>query len=250
MPYKEKTIITSLPLIVCNKLKKDPALRDVPLIIMSSESSDETFEQHRKLRTRAEDYVHKPIGFQELLARIQPLVTLGDGDLPDVAELQAVEVDTRSDARSDARRDERGEAVLDMESLDDGEIVIEEMHSTRPPRMSDRPQPDHANGNGSVSLDAALVEMAPPSVPPAPPPRVSDRPDPRAAALEAAVAEADERLRELERNLGAAQREANRAREDADRAKEETAKARAVATYARTSRNRTHLAAAGRTRLH
>src|SRR6266536_964726 len=39
---------------VCNKLKKDPGLKDVPLIIMSSDSSDETFEQHRKLRTRAE----------------------------------------------------------------------------------------------------------------------------------------------------------------------------------------------------
>src|SRR5262245_36548482 len=64
---------------VCNKLKKDPTLKDVPLIIMSSESSDETFEQHRKLRTRAEDYVHKPITFPDLLARIQPLVVLGNG---------------------------------------------------------------------------------------------------------------------------------------------------------------------------
>src|SRR5262245_39603954 len=62
---------------VCNKLKKDPALKDVPLIIMSSESSDETFEQHRKLRTRAEDYVHKPIAFGELLRHIQVFVNLG-----------------------------------------------------------------------------------------------------------------------------------------------------------------------------
>ena len=62
---------------VCNKLKKDAALRDVPLIIMSSESSDETFEQHRKLRTRAEDYVHKPIAFGELLQHIQAFVSLG-----------------------------------------------------------------------------------------------------------------------------------------------------------------------------
>src|ERR1700733_13438314 len=64
---------------VCNKLKKDPALKDVPLIIMSSESSDETFDQHRKLRPRAEDYVHKPIAFGELLQHIQTFVRLGAG---------------------------------------------------------------------------------------------------------------------------------------------------------------------------
>jgi DNA-binding response OmpR family regulator/chromosome segregation ATPase len=62
---------------VCNKLKKDAALKDVPLIIMSSESSDETFEQHKKLRTRAEDYVHKPIAFGELLQHIQSFVPIG-----------------------------------------------------------------------------------------------------------------------------------------------------------------------------
>src|SRR5271154_2756481 len=61
---------------VCNKLKKDTHLKDVPLVIMSSESSDETFEQHRKLRTRAEDYVHKPIAFGELLQHIRAFVPL------------------------------------------------------------------------------------------------------------------------------------------------------------------------------
>src|SRR2546430_8602697 len=61
---------------VCNKLKKDATLKEVPLVIMSSESSEETFEQHRKLRTRAEDYVHKPIAFGELLLHIQGFVPL------------------------------------------------------------------------------------------------------------------------------------------------------------------------------
>jgi DNA-binding response OmpR family regulator len=69
---------------VCNKLKKDPALKDVPLIIMSSESSEETFDQHRKLRTRAEDYVRKPIAFGELLEHIRVFVPMeepaGDSD--------------------------------------------------------------------------------------------------------------------------------------------------------------------------
>src|ERR1700685_2482609 len=63
---------------VCNKLKKDAKLKDVPLIIMSSESSEETFDQHKKLRTRAEDYVHKPIAFGELLDHIQPLVPIAE----------------------------------------------------------------------------------------------------------------------------------------------------------------------------
>jgi DNA-binding response OmpR family regulator len=67
---------------VCNKLKKDPNLKDVPLIIMSSESSDETFEQHKKLRTRAEDYVHKPIAFGELLLHVQGFVPLAGAANP------------------------------------------------------------------------------------------------------------------------------------------------------------------------
>jgi DNA-binding response OmpR family regulator len=54
---------------VCNKLKKDPALKDVPLIIIH-DSSEETFDQHRKLH--AEDYVRKPIAFGELLSTCAP----------------------------------------------------------------------------------------------------------------------------------------------------------------------------------
>ncbi len=70
---------------VCNKLKKDAQLKDVPLIIMSSESSDDTFEQHKKLRTRAEDYVHKPIALGELLVHIRKLVPLGEAEDADDA---------------------------------------------------------------------------------------------------------------------------------------------------------------------
>src|SRR3954471_4935036 len=78
---------------VCNKLKKDPALKYVPLIIMSSESSDETFEQHRKLRTRAEDYVHKPIAFGELLQHIQSFVRIGDDTSVETGEAEAIIID-------------------------------------------------------------------------------------------------------------------------------------------------------------
>src|SRR4029078_12037183 len=55
---------------VCNKLKRDPSLKSVPLIIMSSDSNEDTFAQHRRLKhSRAEDYVHKPSPFLDLLPR-------------------------------------------------------------------------------------------------------------------------------------------------------------------------------------
>jgi DNA-binding response OmpR family regulator/chromosome segregation ATPase len=63
---------------VCNKIKRDAALKDVPLIIMSSDSTEETFEQHRRLRTRAEEYLRKPISFEDLRARLKPFLDLGD----------------------------------------------------------------------------------------------------------------------------------------------------------------------------
>ncbi len=88
---------------VCNKLKKDASLKDVPLIIMSSESSDETFEQHKKLRTRAEDYVHKPIAFGELLQHIQGFVPMG------------------SDAASEAEA-----AIVIEEDIDAADYLVED----------------------------------------------------------------------------------------------------------------------------
>src|ERR1700678_358578 len=78
---------------VCNKLKKDPGLKDIPLIIMSSESSEETFEQHRKLRTRAEDYVHKPIAFGELLQHIRTFVPMADTVVPDTGDPDGIVID-------------------------------------------------------------------------------------------------------------------------------------------------------------
>ena len=53
--------------LVCKKIKKIADLEHVPLVIMSSEVDQETFEQHKKLRTRANEYVRKPIQFPQLL---------------------------------------------------------------------------------------------------------------------------------------------------------------------------------------
>ncbi len=105
---------------VCNKLKKDPNLKDVPLIIMSTESSDETFEQHKKLRTRAEDYVHKPIAFGELLQHIQGFVLLA----PAAHDSEgAIVIDDEIEIGGDYVADDNGDFS--------GEIPVQEAASRR-----------------------------------------------------------------------------------------------------------------------
>lgn len=61
---------------ICNKLKKNPELKDIPLIILSSEATEDTFQQHRKLRTHAEEYLRKPFAFNDLVERVTALVPL------------------------------------------------------------------------------------------------------------------------------------------------------------------------------
>ena len=63
--------------LVCKKIKKDPALAEIPMVILSSDANaDEIFEQHKKLRTRADEYVKKPVSFDglfDICARLVPL---------------------------------------------------------------------------------------------------------------------------------------------------------------------------------
>ncbi len=76
---------------ICNKLKKDEALRAIPLVVTSAEATPETFAQHRKLKTRAEDYLIKPFPPSELLERLRSLVGLpapGDEEMVTLADVE------------------------------------------------------------------------------------------------------------------------------------------------------------------
>ncbi len=61
---------------VCNKLKKDSGMASIPLILTSSQATEETFEQHKKLRTRAEAYVKKPFTMDAIMGVVGQYVTL------------------------------------------------------------------------------------------------------------------------------------------------------------------------------
>jgi CheY-like chemotaxis protein len=80
---------------VCQKLKKDEALRSIPVVLTSAEATEDTFEAHRKLKARADDYLIKPYAPAALLQKLGALIQLpeapSDGEelvtLDDVEEL-------------------------------------------------------------------------------------------------------------------------------------------------------------------
>ncbi|MEN9577503.1 MAG: hypothetical protein RJA70_512 [Pseudomonadota bacterium] len=107
---------------VCNRLKRDPNLQDVPVIIMSANASEETFQQHRNLpKKRADAYVHKPLSFEELLPHIEALMPLdGSPRKPAPSESPAT---TR--ALEGSQNFGTGGASLDVTD-DPGDVVLED----------------------------------------------------------------------------------------------------------------------------
>jgi CheY-like chemotaxis protein len=73
---------------VCNRLRKSSQLKSVPLIITSAEATEKDFEDHKKLKTRAEDYLHKPFPTDALVEKIGGLIGLPDPPQEDEAGLE------------------------------------------------------------------------------------------------------------------------------------------------------------------
>jgi len=100
----------------CNRLKKDEVLKAIPLVITSSEATPETFEQHRKLKTRAEDYLIKPFPPATLVERVGALVGMPEAtadDDEDLITLADVELDGAGGGATANEED------ADLKKLDD-----------------------------------------------------------------------------------------------------------------------------------
>src|SRR5947209_10175843 len=69
---------------VCNRLRKSTTLKSTPLIITSAEATEKDFEDHKKLKTRAEEYLHKPFNAEALAQKISALLGPLGGDEGDL----------------------------------------------------------------------------------------------------------------------------------------------------------------------
>src|SRR5580765_6815681 len=73
---------------ISNKLRRSPSLREVPLVMISSEETLATFEQHKKLKSRADEYLLKPLDEGAFVTKVAGLVGLEVGE-DEVHELDA-----------------------------------------------------------------------------------------------------------------------------------------------------------------
>ncbi len=76
---------------VCKKLKRNAALSDIPLFLTSSTASEDTFAQHKKLKTRAEEYFIKPFSAADLWERAAEHLGMGDAEPEPEVEPEPIE---------------------------------------------------------------------------------------------------------------------------------------------------------------
>ncbi len=210
---------------ICNQLKRHAALASVPLLLISAHSPPESFDQHSKLRTRADDYAHKPIRAEELVNRCAALSpAIGGGDESGIIE---VSDDAMEDLRAPARAGDSDVSNITDAAFD--HIMLED--GSRPPPTADDvvmpdglpPVPDDfedfttVSSMSSLRLPADLLAARPspatvrPASSVAPPRPTTPPPVPRSlgASIRPSAAELDglrEQVASLETSLTDAQR--------------------------------------------
>ena len=58
----------------CRRIRRTDAIGAVPMILISEKASDDQFEEHKRLSTRADEYLHKPLDATEFQSCIATLL--------------------------------------------------------------------------------------------------------------------------------------------------------------------------------
>src|SRR4051812_24445491 len=75
---------------LCTRLKKDEALKGIPVILTSANATPDSFEKHKKLKTRAEEYLIKPFEPQIMLEKASALMGV---ELPAAQEEEVIQME-------------------------------------------------------------------------------------------------------------------------------------------------------------
>lgn len=179
--------------LLCKKFKSDDTLKAVPFVIMGGEHHADAFESHKKLKKRrADEYLRLPIGFDDLIHHVQPLV-------PFESAGEAEDVDDEIDMFADSAFDD---LMLEEGGGNDAETVT--------PGLQPAEVEAAMLGTAAASEPAAAPVAAPSEAPPSEAPpglavAASEAPasDPGESEL---VSDLRQEVARLEKRLSSAQR--------------------------------------------
>jgi DNA-binding response OmpR family regulator len=60
--------------LISKKFREDEGMKNIPIILISRDAKPKDFEQHRKLKIRADEYLLKPFSEDVLLSKVQNLI--------------------------------------------------------------------------------------------------------------------------------------------------------------------------------
>jgi len=101
---------------LCTELKKSKKYRQVPLVVISEKATDDIFQQHMNLPTRADAYQNKPLD-QDTLSLT--FIGLLDYELGDPVDADGDELDFELDFEMEVEDDEEPEAPPKAEEIFD-----------------------------------------------------------------------------------------------------------------------------------
>jgi DNA-binding response OmpR family regulator/predicted nucleic acid-binding Zn-ribbon protein len=141
---------------ICAKLKKDTTLKTVPLIITSAEATQETFEHHKKLKTRAEEYMKKPFAPEELVHVLSSYVSMsngaGAGHGP-ISEELPIEEDVEPQTLND-------EEVFAAEESDGMMSIDQEIQNLKKQKLPPQELPEATGLNESFDEEEGMTTVA------------------------------------------------------------------------------------------
>src|SRR4051812_22473411 len=180
---------------LCTRLKKDEQLKSIPIILTSANATPDAFEKHKKLKTRAEDYLIKPFEPKTVVEKAAGLVGLSGGK--GAAEEEIVSMEDESIGLGDlvqaddepislSEEDVReAHAALEEPAIEEALVVeeVEEVLLDEPieePRAAEAPAPEPLEGGDDElsKFDEAFDGIRPADPAPLEKPKLRLAPEP------------------------------------------------------------------------
>ena len=173
---------------VCNKLRRNDDTRYIPLVMYASDVSSDVFDQHRNLKTHADDYLKLPFGQDELVASVGGLMSLPEaGSAPEASApppepdpVPELEVEVEATPEEDTPEEDKPEedkpaepsSRLEMAEFDEEFAEMEDAPAKSDPDIADEME---------MAFDGLLDEPAPADVPADVPAEAAPKPQSRPA---------------------------------------------------------------------